>query len=749
MSDLSINENPNHGNQNANNIGEKSRFNKQGTDRRFAAVPNDLKSINRWVTWRDADGKKIPNQRIDRPDQFLTYQQAVERVPADGGIGFVFTNDDDLGGVDLDGCRDPVTGKAADWVHKWLILFNSYAEVSPSGTGFKIFAHGCPKSLRTNSRKMEGDPIPIPGSDKTKSPGIEAYVSGRFFAVTGQAVSDVDEVGSSPKAWNELAKYLDEPSKSSARVKAAGRNDALFKVGCSMRSYGMPESAIRAALQEANRKNSDVHASFAEGPLDDGELNGIVERVLKYEAGSAGRSATPDWVDRINDRFACVVDAEGSGFRIVEDRYDGALKKRRYVKHKLDDLIKAHAHEKVVVNPTKNPPAGTPIFKAWNEHPGKQLYETMGFYPGGAPNWCLNTWRGFGIDPCPGDHHLRYLDHLREIICAGNEEHFHYLERWLAHMVQHPDHMPGVAVVMRGPEGAGKGMAVAPLGRIMGDHFMHLTEPEHLVGRFTGHLNACVLCFADEALYAGNKKHEAVLKGLITEAEVLSEGKYQPAKMVRRYVHLMMASNSEWVVPANINARRFFVLDVSDIKRNDFDYFGAMDQGMRGGGDANLLNHLLNVDLSAFNVRRVPRTDALRAQQALTLDPKVAWLMDLLDVGELPCATDWPDRVCLSKDAQYGGKRYPGLFDEARRSNPQLKSVSDQMLAKLIKKIGAEKVHPRPTLPPLGQRNAWLMPSLVEARSAFCDRFLEVEFDDTLTDWNLGVDGETGPSTPF
>jgi primase-polymerase (primpol)-like protein len=44
-----------------------------------------------------------------------------------------------LGGVDLDSCRDPESGALAPWASAVISRFATYCEVSPSGTGVKLF----------------------------------------------------------------------------------------------------------------------------------------------------------------------------------------------------------------------------------------------------------------------------------------------------------------------------------------------------------------------------------------------------------------------------------------------------------------------------------------------------------------------------------------------------------------------------------------------------------------------------------
>jgi len=58
------------------------------------------------------------------------------------GVGFVFTDDDPIVGVDLDDCRDPETGDVDDAAQDIIKRLDSYTEVSPSGTGYHVLITG-------------------------------------------------------------------------------------------------------------------------------------------------------------------------------------------------------------------------------------------------------------------------------------------------------------------------------------------------------------------------------------------------------------------------------------------------------------------------------------------------------------------------------------------------------------------------------------------------------------------------------
>ena len=122
----------------------------------------DIATLPRWVAWRTEPRRgsgqitkvpKNPHTLADaastRPTDWGTRAQAEAadaRIPPSahgpGGVGLILGDWPDghrIGGVDLDTCRDPETGMLEPWAVQVLDLLNTYAEVSPSGTGVKAF----------------------------------------------------------------------------------------------------------------------------------------------------------------------------------------------------------------------------------------------------------------------------------------------------------------------------------------------------------------------------------------------------------------------------------------------------------------------------------------------------------------------------------------------------------------------------------------------------------------------------------
>ena len=212
----------------------------------------------------------------------------------------------------------------------------------------------------------------------------------------------------------------------------------------------------------------------------------------------------------------------------------------------------------------------------------------------------------------------------------------------MAHCVQHPEKPPGVALVLRGGRGTGKGIFARGFGELFGRHFFTTAQGQHLLGNFNHHLRDKLVVFADEAFWAGDKAGEGVLKAIITEPTLAFEAKGFDVEHGPNHVHLIIASNESWVVPAGLDERRFCVLDLAEEHAQESAYFGPIVRQLQNGGPAALLHDLQKRDLSGFNVCNVPQTQALLDQKAFSMDPLEEWWEERLSEGKLlPTHKGW------------------------------------------------------------------------------------------------------------
>lgn len=156
----------------------------------FQNIPQDLKAIPRWVLWRNVQRSKPDGTKVwaklpiscsgqaassTNPDTWSTYDDVADEMIMGtyDGIGLILG--DDVQGIDLDDCRDPATGELTELAQEVLENVDGYAEVSPSGTGIKLFS-------KTN----------LDASRTKKEAGVELYRDGRYFTVTGHRINGHD-----------------------------------------------------------------------------------------------------------------------------------------------------------------------------------------------------------------------------------------------------------------------------------------------------------------------------------------------------------------------------------------------------------------------------------------------------------------------------------------------------------------------------------------------------------------------------
>jgi primase-polymerase (primpol)-like protein len=171
------------------------------------AVPTELRECPQWIAWWLVQGEgkpvKLPNgtytnlearpkaQKLpinphsgglaatNRPATWGTFKQAVAAAERYGvtGPGFVFAADDPYVGVDLDNCRNPESGEIHPAAAEIIKELNSYTEISPSGTGVKIF-------VRASGMPGNKHRIQYSGGE------IEIYSKLRYFTVTSLRLPD-------------------------------------------------------------------------------------------------------------------------------------------------------------------------------------------------------------------------------------------------------------------------------------------------------------------------------------------------------------------------------------------------------------------------------------------------------------------------------------------------------------------------------------------------------------------------------
>ena len=315
-----------------------------------------------------------------------------------------------------------------------------------------------------------------------------------------------------------------------------------------------------------------------------------------------------------------------------------------------DALIKHYVKYKVFEErPDGKPNIKHNIFKIWVESMYRAEYEHINFRPeekvkgkGYYVGKDYNVFQGFAITrqsaikPEQGDIES-LLDHILNIWCKGNKEHYEYVLNWQAHVVQKPTIKTGVMIGLRSTkQGAGKNLGISHLQAIIGrKHQCSLSKASHVIGDFNAMLSGKTLVVLDEAIWGGMKKDKSSIKTLITEPTVPIRLMRTDAYQEDSYHNIMAFSNEKNFWPTEHGARRDFLLECdnkwageqTDESKAYFDKIIAVDP-------AKYAHFLYNRDISEFNVRKVPITDLQREQAADNLDTVDAWLRSHMEAGD-------------------------------------------------------------------------------------------------------------------
>lgn len=257
-------------------------------------VLGDKRQYVMW-RWGTAQGRrtKIPFQINGRaastmdPSTWSLYGECLHALNTGrfDGVGYVFRRDPDehfnFIGVDLDSCI--VNGKLLDWAESIVSRLNTYTEISPSGTGVKLFGRSSRRWSRQTAIKFD---YPI---DQSKRPGIEVYQDKRYFCLTGQSLnvastaSDITEhlawladtfgfrqvkgrsdqpTGSaisrpmvaergSPQAKYRGAAYL---ARMEPCISGHGGHNRLYRATCKLREFGCTRDEALELLTEFNSR---------------------------------------------------------------------------------------------------------------------------------------------------------------------------------------------------------------------------------------------------------------------------------------------------------------------------------------------------------------------------------------------------------------------------------------------------------------------------------------------------------------
>jgi hypothetical protein len=322
----------------------------------------------------------------------------------------------------------------------------------------------------------------------------------------------------------------------------------------------------------------------------------------------------------------------------------------------------------------------------WLRHRDAREYDSIDFIPSSDPhqddNGVFNLFRGLAITKelaaCSLGDATPILEHIRDIWCRGDMDAYRYLMSWMAHLIQQPGVKMMTAPVLKGGQGAGKGIIIQMLGDILGaEHFLGVRNVDAVTGSFQeDKVKTNLLTFLDEATFAGDKRQAAILKGLVSESVRRWEAKFVNPIRIANHSNYIVASNYDQIVYVEEDDRRWFCLEV------DSKYSGTQtpesklyfDKLLAVPTDA-FAKALYEHDLTGFNPRAPPSSSYQRHQKAINFGTVTSFVEHAIRSGSFAAeAGDW-ELMHDAEDAKEDAKEDAGDTEDAMMQPVRKKAV--------------------------------------------------------------------------
>lgn len=209
-------------------------------------------------------------------------------------------------------------------------------------------------------------------------------------------------------------------------------------------------------------------------------------------------------------------------------------------------------------------------------------------------------------------------DHIRNILCKGNEECYNYVQSWFATIVQNPLGRCHTAVVIKGAEGTGKNTITDTWSELLAGYSIpNVSRIESIVGRFNSAIEnkKLIVCNEMSSTEMNTVNIFDRLKAMITEPTIDIEVKGIDVRNAQNVSNYIFLSNNFNPIKITSGDRRYFIITPSEEVVGNRAYFNELygllknkDGTYRNDTMGALLYQYLNWDISNFDPRNIPET---------------------------------------------------------------------------------------------------------------------------------------------
>jgi hypothetical protein len=366
--------------------------------------------------------------------------------------------------------------------------------------------------------------------------------------------------------------------------------------------HSFPEPLLRQA-EEAVRKEFDLSISLAVKPLTHSfEFKKDVMRT-QYTSEREYQQRKEEFEE---DHFYCI---ENESIMTIADELVSTSKTNANAVFATYNFQKTH-NQRIFIDE---------FFPLWVKDPTKRTVQKLVFHPTLTEvDGCYNTFRGLkGAIEVPSTRSTEIIQRFKELVRANagdNEDYTHYLMKWLAHGVQRPYEIPGVAIILINKiQGTGKETLMDFVGkRVFGmEYYKNIKNVEtELFDAHSTAMDKTLLLKLEEVNGSLNRKFSDMLKGIITATTATINPKGIKKYTIDAFPRVVMTTNNAVPVKVETSDRRFCIFYTSSMYmgntafwKETYELFGLPEAGHV------VHEYLKSIDLNGFEVQQFPRTN--------------------------------------------------------------------------------------------------------------------------------------------
>lgn len=267
------------------------------------------------------------------------------------------------------------------------------------------------------------------------------------------------------------------------------------------------------------------------------------------------------------------------------------------------------------------------------------------FIRGADGNNRINIWRGLPQPGCAGRAEA-FKKFMFEVICAGRDDVYTWLWKWVAYKAQNPLTVSKSACIIYGEKGTGKNLFYEYLCRAFGEDNCVLFDTKDQLGakHNTMRLGKILEC-SDEVLFMQDVREENQMKPLVTQEKIIIEPKHAKQFEAPKFSMWLIFTNDRRPLRVSDDERRYtFIKPNSQHSPSicgvdaSHAYYEPVYFELNNGGPTSLLAELLETDLTNFRPFPGLETAETRSLMQETDKGEDEWFSEIMESGIFPIA---------------------------------------------------------------------------------------------------------------